>query len=150
KRTKLAKIMARTERDSGLAFKKLEFGFLRKLEVSHAKHSSSNKYKNVFLAATSVPCFEYWLLLHYNFTTKPFEAKGKLSIADTVIKELKQVYPKYKKRSNNVFSDLLPRIEDAKKNAEKVLKQSLTNNTDNPSTRVHELVDYLQNLRNQT
>jgi len=35
--------MAKTERNAGLAFKKTEFGFLRKLEVSHAKHSNDIK-----------------------------------------------------------------------------------------------------------
>ncbi|HDZ61640.1 MAG TPA: RloB domain-containing protein [Nitrospirae bacterium] len=30
------------------------------------------KPKNIFKAITSIPCFEYWLLLHYEFSTKPF------------------------------------------------------------------------------
>lgn len=34
------------------------------------------KPKNIFKAITSVPCFEYWLLLHYEFTTKPFVVTG--------------------------------------------------------------------------
>ncbi|WP_018014896.1 RloB family protein [Teredinibacter turnerae] len=108
---------------------------------------SSKEHKNVFYAATSVPCFEYWLLLHFSFTTKPYAATGKLSIADTVIKELEQFYPEYTKGREKVFSDLLPNIEFAKNNAERALKQSLENHTDNPSTHIHELIGYLQNLK---
>ena len=31
--------------------------------------------KSVYYAITSVPCFEFWLLLHYCYTTRQFESK---------------------------------------------------------------------------
>ena len=33
--------------------------------------------KSVYYAITSVPCFEFWLLLHYCCTTRQFESKKK-------------------------------------------------------------------------
>ena len=42
-----------------------------------------------FEAITSVPCFEYWLLLHFTCSTKPYHATGKNSASDKVKKELK-------------------------------------------------------------
>ena len=40
-------------------------------------------------AITSVPCFEFWLLLHFRMTTRNF-ATTSGSICDHVIKELKK------------------------------------------------------------
>ena len=46
-----------------------------------------------------------------------------------------------------LFSELLPKLEDAKENAKKANQAAEAGNTDNPTTRVHELVDYLQNIK---
>jgi hypothetical protein len=108
---------------------------------------SNVKYKNIFFAAASIPSFEYWLLLHFKFTTKPYSKTGKYSIADVVLNELIDVMPTYTKGSKNIFSDLLPQLEFAKENAARSLKQACENHTDNPSTYIHKLIDYLQNLK---
>ncbi len=107
---------------------------------------SKSKYKNVFYAA-SVPCFEYWLLLHFKYTTKPYAATGNLSIGDAVLKELKEVMPEYEKSDANIFKSLSSKIEIAKKNAARSLKDAKNSNTDNPSTNIHKLIGYLQNLK---
>ncbi|GEM_PF-340869 len=44
----------------------------------------------------SIPCFEYWLRLHFEYTTKPFQA-AQGSNCDEVIKVLKQSLPGYEK-----------------------------------------------------
>lgn len=108
---------------------------------------SEYKPKGVFHAAVSNPCFEYWLLLHFKFTTKPYTATGSSSIANAVIKELKKVMPGYKKGSKNIFSSLSSQIEFAKTNAAKSLQHAKNNHTDNPTTYIQELVAYLQNLK---
>jgi len=41
-------------------------------------------------AISSVPCFEFWLLLHFIYTTKPFDAPPGNSICSRVIEELKK------------------------------------------------------------
>lgn len=101
----------------------------------------------VYFVAKSVPCFEYWLLLHFEFTTRPFHRTGKSSIADEVIKELKKYIPSYKKGDEDIFSQLKDQLEFAKANAIRVQNSAKQNHTDNPSTTIHELIDYLQNIQ---
>lgn len=111
------------------------------------KRISEHTPRNTFYATASVPCFEYWILLHFQYSTKPYSPGGSLSVAGKVLKELKKVMPEYEKGSSNVFSSLSSQIEFAKDNATRSLKYAQKNHTDNPSTYVHELVDYLQNLK---
>ena len=100
-----------------------------------------------FYAINSVPCFEYWVLLHFIYTTQPFHATGTKSVCDCVVDRLRQDFlPDYKKGEKGLFAQLLTQLEFAKANAIRSLKEAERNHTDNPSTRIHELVDYLQNL----
>jgi hypothetical protein len=105
------------------------------------------KTNREFAAIVSVPCFEYWLLLHFNYTTQPFEAVGNKSSGDQVIHELKQYLPAYEKADKGIFTQLRQSLSFAKANADRALKAANVNQTDNPSTWVHQLVDYLQNLK---
>ena len=119
---------------------------------SHASYEetvtkiSQHKPKDVFHAAVSTPCFEYWLLLHFKFTTRPYTAIEKSSIAEVVINELKEFMPDYEKGSNKIFSSLFSQVEFAKNNAARSLEHAKCSHTDNPTTYIHELVTYLQNL----
>jgi hypothetical protein len=94
-----------------------------------------------------VPCFEYWLLLHFNYTTQPFEAAGNKSSGDQVIHELKKYLPASQKADKDIFTRLFSSLKFAKANADRALKAANANQTDNPSTRIYQLVDYLQNLK---
>ena len=98
-------------------------------------------------AITSVPCFEYWLLLHFTYTDKPYKKQQRKSACDQVIDELKGYLPSYEKGGSSVFEDLIDNLEKAKQNADKVLKASEQNETDNPSTHVHELVEFMQTMK---
>lgn len=108
---------------------------------------SGAKPKNVFFAITSVPCFEYWLILHYSYTTAPYSTVGGLSPCATVLKALKAVFPKYVKGGKNIFVTQLGLLEHAKTNAARALEFAKNNSTDNPTTHIHELVEYLQNIK---
>lgn len=103
--------------------------------------------KNVFHASVSVPCFEYWILLHFQYSTKPYHATGSSSIGNEVLKDLKAVFPEYTKGSEDIFEKLSGQLEFAKQNAQRSLVHSEANHTDNPTTYIHELVDYLQSLK---
>ena len=105
------------------------------------------KPKGVFFTATSVPCFEYWLLLHFSYTTAPYSAVGGVSAGTAVLKALQAVWPEYTKASPGVFISLLDQLEFAKANAARVFEEARKNHTDNPTTRIHELVEYLQNIK---
>lgn len=104
-----------------------------------------------FFAANSIPCFEYWLLLHFTYTTKPFMPCGKTSSGAAVLKELKTFWPEYTKAGIGTFASTLSIRNDelgyAKANAQRALKEALKNHNDNPSSHVHELVDYLQKIK---
>lgn len=106
------------------------------------------KPKNTFHTITSVPCFEYWLLLHFEYTDKPFATKGQKSPADCVIKDLKQHIPEYTKASREIFQSVMDKTSTAITNAERAEKQAIRLQTDNPSTKMHTLVDYLMHIKN--
>lgn len=97
-----------------------------------------------FYAANSVPCFEYWLLLHFVYTTKGYARSGKKSIADAVITDLKKHISDYTKGREDIFEELVDKIEVAKSNSKRSLREALINKTDNPSTNIHDVIEYLQ------
>lgn len=109
--------------------------------------SQKNKvWKNADIV--SVPCFEYWYLLHFDLTTKPFQKSPKTnSLSKQVIDELKKHIPDYEKSNRNMFQQLVEKLPFAIKNAEKSLAEAEKNQTDNPTTKVHLLVEYLQELK---
>ncbi|HDR15403.1 MAG TPA: RloB domain-containing protein, partial [Desulfobacteraceae bacterium] len=99
-------------------------------------------------AITSVPCFEIWLLLHFNYTTRQFgTGDPESSICAEVITALHKHLPKYDKGQRNVFSQLEPNLPKAMQHARQLRKHNQTNGTNHPSTQMDELVDYLRNLR---
>ena len=55
--------------------------------------------------------------------------------------------PGYEKGLRTVFLDLIGQLDFAINNARRVIKESEQTGSDNPSTRVHELVCYLQRLK---
>lgn len=101
---------------------------------------ASSKPKNTFFAIGSVPCFEYWLLLHFKCSTSPLNAKQ----AET---ELKKHMLGYQKNQKGLFKTLLNKLEQAKKNAKQTLQICESNNAENPSTRVHTLIETLEGLK---
>ncbi|MCJ7482883.1 MAG: RloB family protein [Thermodesulfovibrionales bacterium] len=101
-------------------------------KLKDALHKADIKKINV---ALSNPCFEFWLLLHDEFTTAPF-LKCK-----NVIRYIKEKHlPDYEK-GNIPVENYIRKIATAVCNAERCQKHHKTAGTDdNPSTRVHLLV----------
>ena len=54
-------------------------------------------------AAMSVPCFEYWLLLHFTLTTKPYRGTGDLSACKQVRRELRSHIAGYQKTDPTIY-----------------------------------------------
>ncbi|WP_457573176.1 RloB family protein [Desulfolithobacter sp.] len=98
-------------------------------------------------AVTSVPCFEFWLLLHFRKTTRNFDT-GPGSICDRVISELKAHLPDYTKGTRGVYHRTKDNLDTAINHAREVVRHCESAGTDHPSTKVHELIGYLQNLKN--
>ena len=101
-----------------------------------------------FTAITSVPCFEFWLLLHFGYTTRQFCAPGNASNCELVIAELNKRgrIPGYSKGARNIFVLAKDKLPDAIKHARQLQQHNLATGANNPATNMHELVEYLISL----
>ncbi|MDP2227734.1 MAG: RloB family protein [Moraxellaceae bacterium] len=111
------------------------------------KKLEAQKPPKVFYATVSIPCFEYWLLLHFDYTRAAFTSTGRVSMGDAALVALKTCLPKYEKGLVGTFSSLIGQLAFAKANAKRGLEDARKTAADNPSTNVHELVEYLQNIK---
>jgi hypothetical protein len=105
---------------------------------------------DAIIAITSVPCFEIWLLLHFVYTTKAFGSTGASgSICASVIKELKKKgrIPDYEKGAKDIFPQLMAKLPTALAHAARLEQHVKNAGSDNPSTQMHKLADYLSNLK---
>ena len=104
---------------------------------------------NIFTPVTSIPCFEFWLLLHFSPTTRPFVAVGNKSAGARLIDELKTYIPDYKKSQKGHFlkSIEMNTLDFARQNSRRIYDESVRSGNDNPSTNIHKLVDVLINLK---
>ncbi len=97
--------------------------------------------------ARSWPCFEFWFRLHFGFSRQPYARSGGKSAAQNCVDEVRRFWPEYAKGTPGVFHRLDDRLEHAKDHAARALTDAKATNEPNPSTEVHELVDYLQSLK---
>ena len=102
-----------------------------------------------FIAITSNPCFEFWLILHFSYTTAPFQATGKKSVGDKVVEKLKKQagFEDYGKGQRGIYQSLKEKLPTAIKNAKKLREHSKTTGSVSPLTNVDELVIEIQNLK---
>ena len=93
-------------------------------------------------AAISTPCFEYWLLLHFTFTDRPFQGTpGGPSACQQVIRALETYLKGYRESDASTYErcrELLPTaIQNSKRGGR---------SEGSPSTNVGKLVERLQEL----
>lgn len=98
-------------------------------------------------AITSVPCFELWILLHFAYATAPFVKTGNKSACDNVIDAVRIHLPEYEKAMTGIFERLEPHTNKATTYADRLARHNRDTGSDNPATRVHELVKYLRELK---
>lgn len=111
------------------------------------KEIAAQKPHNCFFAITSVPCFEYWLLLHYVYSTKPYAGLPGNSAGNQILADLQGSFPEYQKGRDAVFTELIGQLDFAINNAERSLKAAATAHTDNPTTHVHDLVSFMRDIK---
>lgn len=101
-----------------------------------------------FVAITSTPCFEVWLLLHFGYSDQPFHAAGKKSVGDQVVSALKTMpgFTKYGKGQKGVYGLLKDKLADALNHAVRLRQHGAATNSINPATNVDELVKTIQAL----
>lgn len=127
---------------------------------THAHYNNALSYissrtpKGIYFIIDSIPCFEFWLLLHYKHTTKPFAVTRSMSMCEALIsEELKMYLPDYVKNLSDLKQpDIDYILEDktitkAIERSEAILLHCEEVNTDNPSTKIHKVVKELQNLK---
>jgi len=92
----------------------------------------------------SNPCFEYWYILHFRKTSAPFNSSQDVKSA------LREEHPAYNESDTTIFDVVYPKTGDAIKHSKEVLNEQHNNSEDlrdcNPSTHVHKIVEYLQNM----
>jgi hypothetical protein len=94
--------------------------------------------------AISVPCFEFWVLLHFERTDPPFE---RCAAAIQRIRDQHHM-PEYEKADATVAGKLMAKVEDAIGNADWVEGRA-ENNAYNPYTSVHHVLKHFSALAAQ-
>ncbi len=64
-----------------------------------------------------------------------------------MVSELQKYFPEYQKGRNAVFTELKDQLDFAINNAKRSLQAAETAHTDNPTTRVHELVAFMRDIK---
>ena len=121
--------------------------------------ASDKMVKHSCTLARSWPCFEYWLLLHFDYKRTNFKETGKITKSDACIAMLEKRIkkennlPKYRKNYND-FEALMDRLDDAIKNSRQSLKDKKSMEKDSTTieknitaTEVHKVVECLMNIR---
>jgi hypothetical protein len=98
--------------------------------------------------AFSAICFEYWIILHFEKTTKVF-ING-----DAAVNYIRsKYYPEYQKAEENFFHKIKDRIDTAIQYADEIMKNRAEEIADgqqpydfDPYTDVHILINYLKTL----
>jgi len=92
----------------------------------------------------SNPCFEYWYILHFRKTSAPFNTSQDAKSA------LRREHHTYSESDTTIFNVVYPKTSDAIKHSKEVLQEQHNDAEDlsdcNPSTHVHKIVEYLQNM----
>ena len=97
----------------------------------------------------SYPCYEFWLLLHFQKMRKPYTGVGKNSSGDLLVKDLckEAGMENYAKGSSEIlFDKLIDRLPTARQRAAQVMAEALNDGDLNPSTRLHELIECFESL----
>lgn len=97
----------------------------------------------------SYPCYEYWLLLHFCKTSKPYAAAGKNSSGDLLIKDLRKkdgMADYAKGGSKSIFDSLILMLPTARRHAAERMVEVIGDESLDPSTRLHELIELFEKL----
>jgi hypothetical protein len=145
-----AKRRYREEQAKGDAFDRVFCVFDKDTHTTYAEAMralSGLRSRGVFQSTPSVPCFEYWLLLHFTYTTRPYNSSGGRSACDCLIGELRNYMHGYSKGDRGIFRQVMDQTDQAIAFSKRAVKAAEKAGTDNPTTRMHELVEYLKQLK---
>ena len=104
---------------------------------------------NNICLARSWPCFEFWLRLHFGFSRQPYTRAGGKTAAQHCVDDLRGWLPGYEKGTSGLFREIEDHLASAISNATRALTDAEATGEFNPSTEVHDLVDYLRALKSE-
>jgi len=93
-----------------------------------------------FFAINSVPCFEFWVLLHFCCSLGSWETY------DDLAPDLRKQMPDYKKNMTGLYDRIKDPTDTAIKNAKHAERQAKTAGTDSPTTKVYVLVEKMREM----
>lgn len=95
----------------------------------------------------SIPCFEYWVLLHYTLTGRRFTHPN--SPCGQVEREVSQHISGYSKGMDGLYDETKDRLDTAIRHAKQRWAQAGKRKRSDPSprTKIHTLVEKLRELR---
>jgi len=95
-----------------------------------------------FEAITSIPCFEYWVLLHFQYTTATMPRFADVEPRLRAIPALAG----YNKGATGLFVRTQAHLEAALDRADRANQSALNDGSSNPTTQMPTLIRYLQQL----
>jgi RloB-like protein len=120
---------------------------------SHTSFSSTvNEIKQLnasgspFFAIISTPCFEFWLLLHFEYSDAAIKATPTVSVGEQTVKMLRKIpaFVDYSKGQANAYEITKDMIDDAVRRAEKIRASAVSYSTNqftaNPWTNFDKLI----------
>jgi RloB-like protein len=116
--------------------------YVNALNMSAARHGKRRNDENrlvSFEAIVSVPCFEFWLLLHFSDVQAWFHR-------DEIGSRLRAQLPSYEKGATDIYSRTEKFLALATERASKLKKRFNRYARNEPYTDVHELVAALKSL----
>jgi len=116
------------------------FDALAFAETLKGKLRNDSKRPVQFEAIASIPCFEFWLLLHFEDVRTPLHR-------DEVIKRLKRHLPGYEKGTATAFAMTRQHLGLALQRSEKLASRCNDHVVPNPFTAIGALVKALMTLR---
>lgn len=97
----------------------------------------------------SRPCFEFWLLLHFEITDRPFSAGAHGTECEDVIRRLERHLQGYKKNDSQVFKRCREHVDTAIENLRKLQHaESFAAEPSAPHTNIGLLIERLLDLSN--
>ena len=115
-------------------------------EHAHYREAIERAGKLNMKTIKSVPCFEYWVLLHFRDHTAPYARCGDRSPCDCCFRDVKHEWSDYAKNSKRLFEKLQSRVNDAKRRAEQRLAAAREDGSDNPSTEIYRLLEAMERI----
>lgn len=99
------------------------------------------------VAISSIPCFEFWILLHYTYSSKQYKQTqpGQKTVSELLGSQIRKHDPNYHKKMDprHLYKNTKPFLSTAIQNAKRLEKERI----ENPSTKMHFLVEYLLGIK---